>query len=228
MKRNIIKNAFLDSLPVLSGYMVIGIGFGIVLEKNGYGLIWALLMSVFIYAGSMQYAGVELMAGLVSLPAIALTTLLVNARHLFYGISMIDKYKNAGIKKPYMIFALTDETYSLVCNSKYENEKERHFYCFLVSVFNHCYWVAGSILGSVIGSALPFDTKGIEFSMTALFVTVFVEQWITTKNHIPAIVGLTVSIACLAIFGKDNFLIPSMIVILAVLTIMKGKVKRDE
>lgn len=228
MRNKIIKNALLDSLPVLSGYMVIGIGFGIVLEKNGYGVIWALLMSGLIYAGSMQYAGVELLATTASLPAVALTTLMVNARHLFYGISMIDKYKNSGLKKPYMIFALTDETYSLACSAKYENEKERHLYCFLVSLFNQCYWITGSLLGSLIGSAIPFDTTGIEFSMTALFVTVFVEQWLGTKNHLPAIAGLAASALCLAVFGKDNFLIPSMIIILLALTFMKGKVKNNE
>lgn len=228
MKKTIIKRAFIDSLPVLSGYMVIGIGFGIVLEKEGYGFIWALLMSSLIYAGSMQYAGVELIASAASLPAVAITTLLVNARHLFYGISMIDKYKGAGSKKPYMIFALTDETYSLVCDLKYENEKDRHLYCFVVSLFNQCYWVAGSLLGSLIGLAIPFDTRGVEFSMTALFVTVFVEQWINAKNHVPAIVGLIASVLCLIIFGRDGFLIPSMVVMLLLLTIMKGRVIDDE
>lgn len=170
----------------------------------------------------------ELLSAAASLPAIALTTLMVNARHLFYGISMIDKYKNAGLKKPYMIFALTDETYSLVCYDKYENEKDRHLYCFFVSLFNQCYWVSGSVLGSVIGQALPFDTRGIEFSMTALFVTVFVEQWITAKNHAPAIVGLLSSAVCLMVFGKDGFLIPAMIAIMVILTLMKGRVKSDE
>ncbi len=228
MKSKILKRAFLDTLPVMSGYMVLGIGFGIVLEKNGYGVWWALLMSGIIYAGSMQYAGVELLVSIASLPAVALTTLMVNARHLFYGISMIDKYKNAGLKKPYMIFALTDETYSLVCYTKYEDERERHFYCFWVSLFDHLYWVTGSVLGSLIGSALPFDTSGIEFSMTALFVTVFVEQWLGCKNHLPAIAGLAISAVCLFVFGKDGFLIPSMIIILAALAFMKGRVKDNE
>ncbi|MBQ3110218.1 MAG: AzlC family ABC transporter permease [Clostridia bacterium] len=228
MKGKILKRAFIDTLPVLSGYMVLGIGFGIVLERNGYGVMWAFLMSLLIYAGSMQYAGIELLAGAASLPAVALTTLMVNARHLFYGISMIDKYKGAGAKKPYMIFALTDETYSLVCYTKYETEKERHFYSFWVSLFDQCYWVTGSVLGSVIGSALPFDTAGIEFSMTALFVTVFVEQWISTKNHISAVCGLLASVVCLAIFGKDSFLIPSMIAILVILTLIRKKVACDE
>ncbi|MBQ6795075.1 MAG: AzlC family ABC transporter permease [Clostridia bacterium] len=228
MKKTIIKRAFLDSLPVLSGYMVIGIGFGIILEKEGYGFIWAFLMSALIYAGSMQYAGVELISSMASLPVVAITTLMVNARHLFYGISMIDKYKGAGTKKPYMIFALTDETYSLVCYTKYDRKEDNHLYSFFVSLFNQCYWVAGSLIGSILGSALPFDTRGIEFSMTALFVTVFVEQWINAKNHAPALVGLVASALCLAIFGRDNFLIPSMMAILFLLTIMKGRVIGDE
>lgn len=228
MKKAIIKRAFLDSLPVLSGYMVIGIGFGIILEKEGYGFIWAFLMSSLIYAGSMQYAGVELISSMASLPVVAITTLMVNARHLFYGISMIDKYKGAGAKKPYMIFALTDETYSLVCYTKYDKKEDNHLYSFFVSLFNQCYWVAGSLIGSLLGSALPFDTRGIEFSMTALFVTVFVEQWINAKNHAPALVGLVASALCLVIFGRDNFLIPSMMAILFLLTIMKGRVIGDE
>ncbi|MBQ8001943.1 MAG: AzlC family ABC transporter permease [Clostridia bacterium] len=228
MKNKLIKRAFLDTLPVMSGYIVLGIGFGIVLEKNGYGVWWALLMSTLIYAGSMQYAGIELLVSAASLPAVALTTLMVNARHLFYGISMIDKYKNAGIKKPYMIFALTDETYSLVCSEKYENEKDRHFYFFIVSLFDQIYWVTGSVAGSLIGSAIPFDTNGIEFSMTALFVTVFVEQWLSTKNHASAVLGLVASALCLVIFGQDSFLIPSMVIILVSLTLMRGKVKDYE
>lgn len=222
MKNKIYKQAFLDTIPVLSGYMVLGMGFGMLLENAGYGVLWALFMSVAIFAGSMQFAGVELMVTGASLPNIALVTLMVNARHLFYGISMIDKYKGAGAKKPYMIFALTDETYSLTCYTKYENKKERHTYCFTVSLLNQIYWVTGSVLGSLIGAALPFDMTGIEFSMTALFVTVFVEQWIEAKNHFPAIAGLLSTAVCLFIFGKDGFLIPSMGAILVLLSFTKA------
>ncbi|MBQ7876490.1 MAG: AzlC family ABC transporter permease [Clostridia bacterium] len=228
MKSKILKEAFLDTLPVLSGYMVLGIGFGILLENAGYGVFWAFIMSLFIYAGSMQYAGVELMISAAQLPVVALTTLMVNARHLFYGISMIDKYKGAGAKKPYMIFALTDETYSLVCSKQYENKKDAHRYFFYVSVMNQCYWVAGSVIGSLIGTALPFDTTGIEFSMTALFVTVFVEQWISTKKHLPAILGVLISAVCLLIFGKESFLIPAMVIIILMLVILKGRCSENE
>ncbi len=228
MKSKILKEAFLDTLPVLSGYMVLGIGFGILLENAGYGVFWAFIMSLLIYAGSMQYAGVELMTTMAQLPVVALTTLMVNARHLFYGLSMIDKYKGTGAKKPYMIFALTDETYSLVCSKQYENKKDEHSYFFYVSVMNQCYWVSGSVIGSLIGTALPFDTTGIEFSMTALFVTVFVEQWLSAKKHLPAILGVLISALCLFVFGKESFLIPAMVIIILALLILKGRCSENE
>lgn len=228
MNGKLTKRALVDTLPVLSGYIVLGIGFGILLEDAGYGVFWAFLMSLTIYAGSMQYVGVSLISTMASLPVVALTTLMVNARHLFYGISMVDKYKTAGAKKPYMIFGLTDETYSLVCHTRYDNEAERHKYCFMVTLFNQCYWIIGSVIGSLLGAAIPFDTTGIEFSMTALFVTVFVEQWLSTKKHLPAIVGVAASAVCLLVFGSDSFLIPSMIIITILLSVVKGRVSEGE
>ena len=220
--KNLIKTAFIKSLPVMAGYVVLAIGFGILMKEAGYGLFWSFLMSFTIYAGSMQYVAVSLLSSGASLISAALTTLMVNARHLFYGVSMIDKYKDAGKKKPYLIFALTDETYSLLCGDDYPEGEDRHWYSFFVSLFNQCYWVIGSIIGSILGSLITFNTAGIDFSMTALFVTVFVEQWLTTKNHLPAIAGLFCSIACLLIFGPDNFLIPTMISITIVLSLCKN------
>lgn len=215
MKRD-VKKALKDTIPVFSGYMVLGMGFGILMQSKGYGVLWTFAMSALIYAGSMQYLAVDLLAGGASLLSAALTTLLVNARHLFYGISMVDRYKGAGKKKPYLIFALTDETYSLVCNTA-----GSHAYCFLVSLFNQIWWVSGSVLGSLLGSVLPFSTEGIDFALTALFVTVFVEQWKSTKDHVPAIVGVVASVACLFLFGADGFLIPAMVAITAALSLLK-------
>jgi len=223
-----IKPAFINTLPVMAGYIVLGIGFGIVALKSGFALLHVALMSLFIYAGSMQFVTVSLLSSGASLITAAITTLMVNARHLFYGISMVEKYKGAKMKKPYMIFALTDETYSLVCDGKCPNGLNFHTYSLFVSVFNHFYWVLGSILGAVIGSAISFNTSGIDFAMTALFITVFVEQWKSTKNHIPALIGLISSILCLLIFGKDNFLIPSMILIGLFLSIGKKKIEKEE
>ena len=196
-----IKQAFYKSVPVMAGYIVLGIGFGILMRNSGYGVIWAAAMSIFIYAGSMQYVGVGLLAGGASVITTVITTIMVNARHLFYSISMIDKYKNAGKYKPYMIFALTDETYSLLCDGKAPEGIEPDKYRFLVSLFDHSYWVIGSIIGNLIGAVLPFSTAGIEFSMTALFIASFTEQWLSSKDHIPALTGLICTFLCLVVFG---------------------------
>ncbi len=220
----LIKTVFKDTLPVMAGYMVLGIGFGMVLKSKGYGFFYALAMSLFIYAGSMQYVAVGLLSGGASFITSAITTLLVNSRHLFYGISMLDRYKGTGRKKPYLIFALTDETYSLVCSDKEGlNQTEQKAYYFLVSLFDQCYWVTGSIIGSLLGALLPINTKGIDFSLTALFITIMVDQWLKNKHHFPALTGLFASLICLLIFGPDNFLIPSMIIIATLLMAMRKK-----
>ena len=200
-----------------------GIGFGILMRDAGYGVLWTAAMSLFIYAGSLQYVGVGLLTGGASVLTTAITSLMVNARHLFYSISMIDKYKDAGQYKPYMIFALTDETYSLLCDGMTPSGVDTNQYRFLVSIFNHSYWVTGSVIGSLLGAVLPFSTEGIEFSMTALFVAAFTEQWLTTKDHVPALTGLICTLLCLIVFGKDNFLIPAMLLITLVLTLLRGR-----
>ncbi len=226
MKKSVGYLAFKDTLPVMAGYMFLGFGFGILMAQKGYGLLWAVGMSLFIYAGSMQYVAVELLTGGVGLITAGLTTLLVNARHLFYGISMIEKYKGIGKVKLYLIFALTDETFSLVSKEVPKGVNPGKYYL-LVSVFDHCYWVLGTALGSLAGSVLPINFQGIEFALTALFVTIFVEQWLSNKNHIPAIVGVVTTAISLLIFGKDLFLIPAMIGLTVILCCMQktGKEK---
>ena len=223
-----VKHAFKQSVPIMAGYIVLGMGFGVLLESKGYGVLWAIAMSVFIYAGSMQYVAINLITGGASLIATALMTLMVNARHLFYGISMLDKYKNTGKYKPYLIFALTDETYSLVCSGKIPEGVDRNKYYFLVSLFDQVYWVIGSVIGSVVGSVLNFNTAGIDFSMTALFLVVFVEQWKSTKDHASAIAGVAASVVCLLIFGVGNFVIPAMISITVILLLMRKFRKGSE
>lgn len=223
-KGNDIKKAFIATIPVMTGYLVLGMGFGIVLHSKGLGFIWAIAMSGFIYAGSMQYAAINLITGGASILTTALTTLMVNARHLFYGISMIDKYKGTGKIKPYLIFALTDETYSLVCSDEStKGVDNKTLYYFLVSIFNQIYWVAGSAVGGLLGEVIPFNTEGIDFALTALFVTIFVEQWLSTDDHKPALTGLSAAVVCLLIFGPSNFLIPTMILITAALLLRRRK-----
>lgn len=207
-----VRESLKSSLPVMAGYLVLGAGFAMMMKAAGYGAGWAFAMSLLVYAGSMQYAAVGLLSGGASLVSVALTTLMVNARHLFYGISMLEPYRKAGAAKPYLIFALTDETYSLVCTGKRSIRE-----CLLISLFDQLYWVAGSTAGALLGSVVPFSTEGVDFALTALFLTVFTQQWLDNKRHFPALCGVGVSVLCLAVFGPDRFLIPAMAGITALL-----------
>ena len=224
MTKTTVRTAFLDTVPVMTGYVFLGFGFGILMHQNGFGVLWAAAMSLFIYAGSMQYVAVPLLASGAGLLTAALTAFVVNVRHLFYGISMVERYKGAP-KKPYLIFALTDETYSLVSQIQESDDASRHGYCFLVSLFDHCYWVGGTILGSLAGSLIPINYEGIDFVLTALFVTIFVEQWLSTKDHRPAVIGAASTALCLLLFGADVFLIPSMGLIAGLLILLRAPKK---
>ena len=226
MNKHLLRTAFLDTVPVMAGYVFLGFGFGILMQQSGFGVLWSGAMSLLIYAGSMQYVAVSLLVSGASLLTAGLTAFLVNARHLFYGISMVEAYKGTDRKKPYLIFGLTDETYSLV--SQVPEGINRTGYCFLVTLFDHIYWVSGTLLGALAGSLLPINYEGVEFALTALFVTIFVEQWLSTKKHGPAIVGVVATALCLLLFGKDIFLIPSMAVIALCLTIMRKTGKEEE
>jgi len=226
--RKLLKPALVATLPVLTGYLVLGFGFGIIMKANGFGLALTFAMSLLIYAGSMQYAAIGLFTGGASLLTVALTTLMVNARHLFYGISMLDQYKHTGRRKPYLIFGLTDETYSLVCGDNPEIPAEsRNDYYLLVTVLNHLYWVTGSVLGAAAGALLQFNSEGIDFALTALFLTVFVEQWLTAEKHGPALIGVGVSVCSLLLFGAEGFLIPAMLVIAVLLCLYREEAAHE-
>lgn len=220
--RKTLPAAFSSTLPVMAGYLILGFGFGIIMKANGFSTLLATAMSVFIYAGSMQYVAIGLMTGGASLVTTALTTLTVNIRHLFYGVSMLEKYRNAGRAKPYLIFALTDETYSLVCGELPNiPPEERTKYQLLVSLLNHLYWIAGSVAGALTGSLIQFNSQGIDFALTALFLTVFTDQWLNTKKHAPALIGLGASVLSLLVFGSERFLIPAMLIIALALCLYK-------
>lgn len=224
-RKKTVGLAFHDTIPVFAGYIVLGIGFGVMLRVNGFGVIWAFFMSIFMYAGAMQYAAVGILASSASVVSTAVTTILVNIRHVFYGISLLHKYKGLGPAKLYMIFALTDETYALVSTKQMPEGASRKLYYFLVSLFDHCYWIMGCCLGAILGSVLNINFEGIDFALTALFVTILIDQWLSTKNHLPVFVGMISTAICLAIFGSEKFLIPSMIVIVVILTLTKSKTK---
>ena len=215
MKR--LKRNFLRTIPVLTGYLVLGASFGILMQSKGYGALWSLAMSTVVFAGSMQFVAVDLLAGAASLITAALATLMVNARHLFYGVSMAERYRNTGRAKPYLIFGLTDETYSLVCSDETLTNRD----LLQITLLDQLYWVTGSLLGGVLGALIPWDFRGVDFALTALFVSIFTDQWMKTRDHLPAIVGVGITAACLLIFGADGFLIPSMLGITAALAVLK-------
>lgn len=227
MKKTAFSTALRDTIPVLTGYLFLGAGFGILMSENGFGIGWVVIMALCLFAGSGQYLAVGLLASHAGLVNVAVATLLVNARHIFYGISLVDTYKNAGLKKYYMIFGLTDETYSLVTQAKLDPQIDRSRYCFFVTVLDHCYWICGCTLGSILGSTLPISFEGVDFVLTALFMTMFVEQWLSSKNHLPALIGLGATAVCLLIFGSEYFLIPAMALIAISLILVRRYARRS-
>lgn len=208
-----LRYAFRQSLPVLAGYTVLGMGFGVLLRQAGYEWWWAVLMSITMFSGSMQYVAVDLLATGASVVATAIMALMVNIRYLFYGVSMLERYRDAGPEKPYLIAALTDENYSIICSPELPEGVSERWFRLSLCAMTHCYWIFGSVLGDVLGGAFHFNSAGIEFSMTALFVVIFVEQWQKTKQHLPAVTGVVITAVCLAVLGPTGFLIPSMIAI---------------
>lgn len=216
--RGDIGRAFRATLPVMTGYLVLGMGFGIVMQSCGYGTLWSFAEALFIYAGAMQFTTVELLRSKASFLKVALTTLAVNARHLFYGISMLERYREAGKGRGYLIFSLTDETYSLLCDdSALRDVRNRKLYYFTVSLLDHIYWITGCTAGGLLNSLIRFDTKGADFALTALFVSVFTGQWTGTSDHFYALTGALSALGCLLVFGKDYFLIPSMVITVIIL-----------
>lgn len=222
------KAAFPHTIPVMTGYLFLGMAFGILLDSKGYPVLWALLMSVIIYAGSMQFVAIELLSGIFNPIQTIVMTLVVNARHLFYGISMLDRFKGLGRKKGYLIFGLTDETFSLLCACEAPEGVDEKWFRFFLTLLDQCYWVLGSVLGGLVGSLFTFNTEGIDFVMTALFLVIFLDQWKKTKDHVPAVCGILVTAACLVLFGPDGFLIPSMFGILIVLALYKKRYEGKE
>ena len=221
-----IKFAFLKTIPVLLGYLFLGLAFGLLLEESGYGFGWAFLSSAVIYAGSIQFVMVSFLSSGTSLSVVAIMTLLINSRHAFYGLTFVEKFRKMKTF-PYMVFSLTDETYSLLCSTEIPKELDEKKTMFLIAFFNHCYWITGSVLGGALGEILPFDMTGIDFAMTALFVTIFIEQWIDAASHIPAVVGLISSVICLLIFGGNNFILPSLIITVTILMTLRNRLETE-
>lgn len=224
--RQTVRFAFYKTIPVLLGYLFLGLAFGLLLQEAGYSFWWALLSSGIVYAGSIQFVLVEFLSGGTGLLTVAVMTLLINSRHAFYGLSFVEKFRKMKTY-PYMIFSLTDETYSLLCSLKVPEGIDEKKAMFLIALFDQLYWVAGSVLGAALGQVLPFDMTGIDFAMTALFVTIFVDQWREAKSHLPAIVGLCSAAVCLLIFGGSNFILPSLIITVGILMALRGRLETN-
>lgn len=224
-----IKYAFKKSLPVFFGYLFLGAAFGIMLYDAGYNWIWAIFISILVYAGSGQFLLVSLISSAASIPTVAMMTLFINSRHMFYGLSLIDKFKAGGWRYPFMIFSLTDETYSVnVSIQSVPDDVDEPKSRFLLGEFDHFYWILGSVVGSLLGQSLPIDFTGIDFSMTALFTVIFVDLLIDTKNKICGAVGIFCAFICLMIFGADNFLLPTLILTVVLLIAAKPALMKKE
>lgn len=228
MIKNAFKTAFPRTLPVMAGYLFLGMGFGILLESKGYSFLWAFFMAVIIYAGSMQYVAIDLLAGGATFISTAIMTVMIQIRHLFYGLSLIDKYKGIGKKKFLLMYELTDETYSLVASAAVPEGVDRGWFYFFISILDHSYWIVGCTIGALLGSLADFNTKGVDFVMTALFIVIFTDQWLSSKDHRPALIGLGCSLVCLLIFGSQNFIVPAMISILMLLTLFRSTLGKEE
>lgn len=222
------KKAFPYTIPVLTGYLFIGIAFGVMYAEKGYSFLWAVLMSLLVYAGSGQYLAVNFFVPGVSFLQVIFMTLMVNIRHIFYGISLLEKFNKMGKKRWYMIFGLTDETYSLLCTTRIPEGVEEDKFLFTISILDQSYWVIGSAIGGLAGTLIPFNSEGIDFAMTALFVVIFVEQWMDKKNRIPEVIGIVAAVICLQVFVADSFVLPSMILIILVLFMIKPRLERKE
>ena len=226
--RQAFKKAFPYTIPVLSGYLFIGIAFGVMYAEKGYSFLWAILMSVLVYAGSGQYLAVNFFVPGISFLQVIFLTFMVNVRHVFYGISLVERFNRFGRARWYMIFGLTDETYSLLCTKKVPKDVDEEKFLLAIVLMDHFYWILGSAIGAIAGTVLPISSEGIEFAMTALFVVIFIEQWMEKKNRIPEIIGIVVAFISLQVFGADSFVLPAMLCIMLVLFASRKKLEKRE
>lgn len=220
------KCAFPYTIPIFAGFWFLGLTYGIYMNVNGFSFLYPMLMSLTIFAGSIEFIAVNMLMGAFDpLQAFAMT-LMINARHLFYGIAMLDRFRGMGWKKIYLIFGMCDESFSINYTADIPEDVDRGWFMFFVTLLNHFYWFSGATLGGIFGSFLHFSTEGLDFVMTAMFVVIFLEQWLKEKNHVSAICGLVVSLLCLILFGANQFMVPAMLAILGVLTLLRKPLEK--
>lgn len=228
MKRKALKAAFPYTIPIFAGFWFLGLAYGIYMNVSGFSFVYPMIMSLVIFGGSLEFVAVSMLLSPFAPVQTLLMTLLIQARHLFYGISMLEKFKNMGWKKFYLIFGMCDETFSINYTADIPKDVDRGWFMFFVTLLNHFYWVSGATIGGLLGSLIHFDTDGISFVMTSMFVVIFMEQWMKEKHHISAYIGLLVSAACLILFGADSFMLPTMAAIIALLAASRRKLEKLE
>lgn len=226
--RKAVARAFPYTIPVFAGYLFIGAAFGVMFADQGYNVLWAILMSVVVYAGSGQYLATNFFVPGVSIIQAVFLTVMVNIRHVFYGLSLVDRYNRFGKKRWYLIFGMTDETYSLICTTDVPDDVDEEKFLLSITLLNQLYWILGTIIGSVAFTVISFDSTGIEFAMTALFIVMFMELWYRRTNRPAELIGMASAVLCLALFGAENFVLPTMVLMVAVILLGKKKLHREE
>lgn len=223
-----LKFAFIKSLPILAGFLFLGMSYGIYMNVSGFSVIYPMIMSITIFGGSLEFVAVTMLLGAFAPLRTLIIAFILQARHLFYGLSMLEKYKGMGWKKPYLIFGMCDESFSINYSTEIPEGIDKGWFMFFVTLLNQIYWFAGATTGGIIGSRLPFNTQGIEFVMTAMFVVIFLDQWLKEKQHISSVIGVLTSAECLLIFGRDSFMIPTMVCIICFLTVFRKPIEGKE
>jgi 4-azaleucine resistance transporter AzlC len=228
MRKKALKVAFPYTIPIFAGFWFLGLAYGIYMNVSGFSFVYPMIMSLIIFGGSLEFVAVEMLLSPFAPVQVLVMTLLIQARHLFYGISMLDKFKDMGWKKFYLIFGMCDETFSINYTAKIPEDVDRGWFMFFVTLLNHFYWVSGATIGGLVGSMIRFNTDGISFVMTSMFVVIFMEQWMKEKHHISAYIGLGAAALCLFIFGADSFMIPTMIMIIVLLAAFRKPLEKVE
>ena len=228
VKLRAFRAAFPYTLPIFAGFWFIGLAYGIYMNVSGFSFVYPMVMSAVIFGGSLEFVAVSMLLSPFAPLQTLMAALMIQARHLFYGVSMLERFKGLGWMRPYLIFGMCDETFSINYTADIPEDVDRGWFMFFVTLLNHFYWFSGATLGGIFGSFLQFSTEGLDFVMTAMFVVIFLEQWLKEKDHVSSLCGLAVSLLCLILFGADQFMVPAMLAILGVLTLLRRPLEKGE
>lgn len=223
-----MRAAFPHTIPIFAGFWFLGITYGVYMKVSGFSFWYPMVMSLTIFGGSLEFVAVTMLLGAFAPVQTLVVTLMLQARHLFYGVAMLDRFKGTGWKKIYLIFGMCDESFSINCSAQVPDGVDRGWFMFFVTLLNHLYWVTGATLGGLLGSLITFNTEGLDFAMTAMFVVIFLDQWRKERQHIASLIGVGASLLCLLFFGADSFLLPAMACILALLTLLRRPIAGKE